>query len=46
MERIQRKSDQLQTYEVNKISFSCFDDKRYIIEDGMKTLSYAYKDII
>ena len=28
-------------YEINKISLSCFDDKRYIHEDG-KT-SYAYK---
>ena len=29
----------LQSFEVNKISLSCFDDKRYILNDGVN--SYA-----
>ena len=28
------------SYEINKISLSCFDDKRYILDDGIT--SYAY----
>ena len=36
--RIQR--HQLGSYEINKVSLSCFDDKRYIHDNG--TSSYAY----
>ena len=31
---------QVSSYEFNKISFSCYDDKRYILHDG--STSYAY----
>ena len=31
-------------YESNKTSTSCFDDKRYILNDGINTLPYGYKD--
>ena len=34
---------QLGGYELNKVSLSCFDDKRYIYEDGIT--SYAYGQI-
>ena len=40
MKTIRSESHQLGSYEINKVSLSCFDDKRYIHEDG-KT-SYAY----
>ena len=30
MKRIQSKKHKLGTYEINKISLSCFDDKRYV----------------
>ena len=30
MKRIQNKKRELGTYEINKISLSCFDDKRYV----------------
>ena len=30
------------TYEINKISLSCFDDKRYILPDGIKSLAYGH----
>ena len=35
----------LVTYESNKISLSAFDDKRYILDDGINTLPYGHKDI-
>ena len=31
---------QVSSYEYNKISLSCHDDKRYILDDGIS--SYAY----
>ena len=33
------------TYESNKTSLSAFDDKRYILDDGIHTLAYGHKDI-
>ena len=33
------------TQEINKTSLSCFDDKRYIKDDGINTLAYGHKDI-
>ena len=27
------------------MSLSAFDDKRYILKDGINTLAYGYKDI-
>ena len=32
------------TYEIHKISLSCFDDKRYVLDDGIHTLAYFHKD--
>ena len=31
--------------EIDKISLSWFDDKRYILSDGINTLAYCHKDI-
>ena len=33
------------TYEINKISLSCFDDKRSVLNDGIHTLAYFHKDL-
>ena len=33
-------------YESNKTSLSCYDDKRYILSDGINTLPYGHKDIL
>ena len=44
MKRIQAKKHKIGTYEINKISLSCFDDKRYILGDGVNTLAYFHKD--
>ena len=35
IKRIQVKSHQLGTYEVNEISISCFDGEQYILEVGI-----------
>ena len=44
MKRIQAKKHKIGTYEIDKISLSCFDDKRYVLDDGIHTLSYFHKD--
>ena len=31
----------ISTYELNKVSLSCFDDKRYILSDGISSLPYG-----
>ena len=34
------------SYEINKISLSCYDDKRYILDDGITSYAYGHKKII
>ena len=46
MKRIQSKKHKLGTYEIDKISLSCFDNKRYALEDGIFTLAYFHKDSV
>ena len=46
MKRIQSKKHKLGTYEIDKMSLSCFDDKRYMLDDGIYTLSYFHKNSI
>ena len=46
MKRIQSKKHKLGTYEIDKISLSCFDDKRYVLDDGIYTLVYFHKDSV
>ena len=45
MKTIQSKLHKIGTYDVCKISLSCFDDKRYVLGDGVNTLVYFHKDI-
>ena len=45
MERIQSKKHKLGIYEIEKISLSCFDNKRYVLDDGIHTLAYFHKDV-
>ena len=45
MKRIQSKLHRIGAYNVCKISLSCFDDKRYILDNGVNTLAYFHKDI-
>ena len=44
MKRIQAKKHKIGTYEIDKISLSCFDDKRLVLDDGVHTLAYFHKD--
>ena len=45
MKIIQSKLHRTETYDVCKLSLSCFDNKRYILDDGIKSLVYFHKDI-
>ena len=45
MRGIKSKNHNLITYESNKKSLSCFDDKWYIFKNGIDTLAYGHKDI-
>ena len=45
MRKIQSKWHRIGTYGVCKISLSCFDDKRYVLDNGVNTLAYFHKDI-
>ena len=46
MKRIQAKKHKIGTYKIDKISLSCFDDKRYVLDDGVYTLTYFHKDSV
>ena len=46
MKRIQSKKHKFGTYEIDKISLSCFDNKRYVLDDGIYTLSYVHKNSV
>ena len=42
MNTIKSQNHQLGSYEINKVSLSCFDDKRYILENGIKSYAYGH----
>ena len=44
MKRIQAKKHKIGAYEIDKISLSCFDDERFVLDDGIHTLAYFHKD--
>ena len=44
MRRIQGKKHKLRTLEINKISLWCFDDRRFVLDDGIHTLAYFHKN--
>ena len=46
MKRIQSKKHKLGTYEIDKISLSCFDAKRYVLDNGIYTVSYFHKNSV
>ena len=46
MKRIQSKKHKLGTYEIDEISLSSFDDKRYVLDDGIHTLNYCHKNSV
>ena len=45
MKTIRSKCHKLGSYEVNKTSLSCFDDKRHLLRDGVTNLAYGHYKI-
>ena len=45
MKSIQSRLHRIGTYNVCKISLSCFNDKRYVLDGGVNSLAYFHKDI-
>ena len=45
MKTIRSDKHQLGSYEINKVSLSCFDDKRYILNDSVTSLAYGHYKI-
>ena len=45
MKTIRSHNHQLGSYEINKVSLSCFDDKRYIHENGISSYAYGHYKI-
>ena len=44
MKRIQAKNHKIGTYKIKKMSLSRYDDKRFVLIDGIDTLAYFHKD--
>ena len=45
MRRIQGKNHKMRTYEINKISLSVFDGKRFVLNYSIHTPAYVHKDL-
>ena len=44
MKRIQAAKDKIGTYEIDKVSLSWFNDKKFILDNGIHRLAYFHKD--
>ena len=44
MKRMQAKKHKVGTYEIDKISLSCFDHQRYVLDDGVNTSAYFHNN--
>ena len=42
MKTIRSKNHEIGSYEINKVSVSCFDDKRYLLQDGINSYAYGH----
>ena len=45
MKTIRSQKHQLGSYEINKVSLSCFNDKRYIHDNGKSSYTYGHYKI-
>ena len=45
MNTIRSDHHQISSLQINKVSLSCYDDKRYILDDGISSLAYGHKKI-
>ena len=43
MKTIRSNCHEISSYKINKVSLSCFDDKRYSLNDGIKNYAYGHK---
>ena len=46
MKRTQAKKHKIGTYEIDKLSLSCFDDKRIVLDNEIRTFAYFHKDSV
>ena len=46
MKRILSEKHGIGSYVLNKVSLSCYDDKRFILNNGSDSLAYGHKDIV
>ena len=46
MKRILNERHNIGSYVINKIILSCYDDKRFILNDGINSLAYGHKNIM
>ena len=44
MKRIEIKIHKIGPCEIYKISLLCFDDKKFVLDDGVHALAYFHKD--
>ena len=42
---IRSKRHEIYTYKLNKVGLSAYDDKRYLLDDGVESLSYGHYQI-
>ena len=42
MKTIRSQNHQLRSYKINKVSLSCFDDKIYLLKDGIHSYAYGH----
>ena len=42
MKTIRSQKHEIGSYEINKVSLSCFDDKRYLAKEGIKSYAYGH----
>ena len=45
MKKIESKLHRMSTFDVCKISLSCFDDKRFIVDDDANSFAYFHKNV-
>ena len=45
MKTIRSHKHNIKSSEITKCSLSCFDNKRYILKDGITTLAYGHYEI-
>ena len=45
MKKFQSKKHKIGTYKIKKKSLLCFDNKRFVLYDGIHTLAYFTKEL-